>query len=139
MMYASFMQIGQRLREIREAKTLSQGDIADGTGLVRPYISRVENGHTIPGLETLERWARALNMPLYQILYEGEEPPKPLKVKGTADEEMWGNSGKEAAALNRLRLALKKMDEDGRKVLLSLAARMATRSRRAAAAAKKSS
>jgi transcriptional regulator with XRE-family HTH domain len=133
------MQIGQRLREIREAKNLSQGDIAERTGLVRPYISRVENGHTIPGLETLERWARALEMPLYQILYEGEEPPKPLKVSVTADEEMWGNSRGEAAALNRLRLALKKMDEDGRKVLLSLATRMATRSRRAAAAAKKSS
>jgi transcriptional regulator with XRE-family HTH domain len=139
MMYASFMQIGQRLREIREAKNLSQGDIAEGTGLVRPYISRVENGHTIPGLETLEKWARALNMPLYQILYEGEEPPKPLKVQGTVDEELWGNSRKEAAALNRLRLALKKMDEDARKVLLSLATRMATRSRRATAAAKKSS
>jgi transcriptional regulator with XRE-family HTH domain len=131
------MQIGQRLREIREAKNLSQGDIAEGTGLVRPYISRVENGHTIPGLETLERWARALDMPLYQILYEGEEPPKPLKIAG-ADPELWGNSRGEAAALNRLRLALKKMDEDGRKVLLSLARRMATRSRRTAAKKKSS-
>jgi len=133
------MVIGQRLREIREAKNLSQGDIAEGAGLVRPYISRVENGHTTPGLETLQKWARALGMPLYQILYEGEEPPKPLKVQGQADAELWGNSRAEAAALNRLRLALKKMDEDGRKVLLSLATRMATRSRRAAAAAKKSS
>jgi transcriptional regulator with XRE-family HTH domain len=133
------MQIGQRLREIREAKNMSQGDIAERTGLVRPYISRVENGHTIPGLETLERWAHALEMPLYQVLYEGEEPPKPLKVSETADDELWGNSRGEAAALNRLRLALKKMDEGARKVLLSLAARMATRSRRAAAAAKKSS
>jgi transcriptional regulator with XRE-family HTH domain len=126
------MVIGQRLREIREAKNLSQGDIADGTGLVRPYISRVENGHTIPGLETLEKWARALDMPLYQILYEGEAPPEPLKVAGAVDSELWGNSRGEAAALNRLRLALKKMDEDGRKVLLSLATRMARRSRRAA-------
>lgn len=133
------MVIGQRLREIREAKNLSQGDIAEGTGLVRPYISRVENGHTIPGLETLEKWAHALDMPLYQILYEGEEPPEPLKVPGETDPELWGSSRGEAAALNRLRLALKKMDEDGRKVLLSLATRMATRSRRAAAAAKKSS
>ena len=133
------MVIGQRLREIREAKNLSQGDIAEGTGLVRPYISRVENGHTIPGLETLEKWAQALDMPLYQILYEGEEPPKPLKVPGEADPELWGSSRGEAAALNRLRLALKKMDEGGRKVLLSLAMRMATRSRRAAAAVKKSS
>jgi transcriptional regulator with XRE-family HTH domain len=132
------MVIGQRLREIREAKNLSQGDIAEGTGLVRPYISRVENGHTTPGLETLEKWARALGMPLYQILYEGEEPPKPLKVQGQADPELWGNSRAETAALNRLRLALKKMDEGGRKVLLSLAMRMVTRSRRTAAAKKSS-
>jgi transcriptional regulator with XRE-family HTH domain len=57
------MVIGQRLREIREAKNLSQGDIAEGTGLVRPYISRVENGHTIPGLETLEKPVRAVSFP----------------------------------------------------------------------------
>lgn len=131
------MEIGQRLREIREAKNLSQGDIAEGTGLVRPYISRVENGHTIPGLETLEKWARALGMPLYQVLYEGEAPPEPLRIPKHADPELWGNSRGEAAALRRLQTALKKMDENGRKVLLSLAERMATRSRRAAA--KKSS
>lgn len=131
------MHIGQRLKDLREAKNLSQGDITEGTGLVRPYISRVENGHTIPGLETLEKWARALDMPLYQILYEGEEPPKPLKVAGEVDPELWGNSRREAAALRRLQMALKKMDDNGRKVLLSLAERMATRTRRAAA--KKSS
>ena len=127
------MEIGQRLLEIREAKNLSQGDIAEGTRQLRPYISRVENGHTIPGLETLEKWARALGMPLYQVLYEGEAPPEPLKVPGQADPELWGNSRGEAAALRRLQMALKKMDENGRKVLLSLAERMAARSRRAAA------
>lgn len=49
------MLIGQRLRDIREAKNLSQSDIERATGLVRPYISRVENGHTVPSIETLEK------------------------------------------------------------------------------------
>ena len=49
------MLIGDRLREFREAKNLSQGDIENRTGLKRSYISRVENGHTIPSVETLEK------------------------------------------------------------------------------------
>jgi len=40
------------------------------------YISRVENGHTVPAIETLEKLARALEVPLYQLFYDGEEPPK---------------------------------------------------------------
>src|SRR5713101_111315 len=99
------MLIGQRLRDIREAKNLSQDDIAKATGFVRPYISRVENGHTVPSVETLEKWARALRMPLYQILYEGEEPPKPLKLPSGGEELLWGNSGREAQELGVLRLS----------------------------------
>jgi len=70
------MLIGQRLRESRDAKNLSQDDIERATELVRPYIFRVENGHTVPSVQTLEKWAHALGMPLYQVLYEGEGPPK---------------------------------------------------------------
>jgi transcriptional regulator with XRE-family HTH domain len=54
------MIIGDRLREMREEKKLSQGDIEKRTGLLRCYISRVENGHTVPAIDTLEKWARAL-------------------------------------------------------------------------------
>ena len=75
------MLIGQRLRDIRKAKNLSQDDIARATGFVRPYISRVENGHIVPRIEILKEWAGALGMLLYQILYEGEEPPKPLNFR----------------------------------------------------------
>jgi len=70
------MIIGDRLRDMREAKQLSQGDIEKRTGLLRCYISRVENGHTVPAMETLEKMARALEVPLYQLFYEGDEPPK---------------------------------------------------------------
>jgi len=61
------MIIGDRLRELREAGHLSQGDIEKRTGLLRCYISRVENGHTVPAIETLEKLARALEVPLYQL------------------------------------------------------------------------
>jgi transcriptional regulator with XRE-family HTH domain len=59
------MVIGDRLRELREGKNLSQGDIEKRAGLLRCYISRVENGHTVPAIETLEKLARAFEFPLY--------------------------------------------------------------------------
>jgi transcriptional regulator with XRE-family HTH domain len=68
--------LADRLRQFREAKNLSQGDIEERTGLLRCYISRVENGHTVPALETLEKFARALEIPLYQLFYIGEEEPE---------------------------------------------------------------
>ena len=125
------MLIGQKLREIREAKKMSQVEIAETTGLVQPYVSRVENGHTIPGVETLEKWASALRVPLYQILYDGEEPPKPLKLSGN-HHELWGNSGRQMHDLKRLRQYLAKMNEGERELLMSLAGRMATRARHGA-------
>lgn len=125
------MLIGQKLREIRETKKMSQVEIAEATGLVQPYVSRVENGHTIPGVETLEKWASALKIPLYQILYDGEEPPKPLKLSGNHSSELWGNSGRQMHDLKRLRQYLAKMNEGERELLMSLAGRMATRSRHA--------
>ena len=70
------MIIGDRLRALREQKKLSQGEIEKRTGLLRCYISRVENGHTVPAVETLEKFARALEVPVYQLFYDGEEPPK---------------------------------------------------------------
>ena len=70
------MLIGDRIRAIREAKKLSQGDIEKRSGLLRAYISRVENGHTVPSVETLEKLARAVEVPLYQLFYEGQKPTR---------------------------------------------------------------
>jgi transcriptional regulator with XRE-family HTH domain len=61
------LMIGERLRTIRESQNLSQGDIEKRTGLTRCYTSRVENGHTVPSIETLAKFAQALDVPLYQI------------------------------------------------------------------------
>jgi len=53
---------------------MSQGDMERKTGLLRCYISRVENGHTIPAIETMEKMAQALNMQLYRLMYDGNNP-----------------------------------------------------------------
>src|SRR5467141_2833554 len=102
------MMIGNRLKELRESKQLSQGDIEKRTGLLRCYLSRVENGHTVPAIETLEKLARAMEIPMYQLLYDGEEPPKPLNLstRESSDKDAWGNTGKDARYLNRLRRLL---------------------------------
>jgi transcriptional regulator with XRE-family HTH domain len=123
------MIIGDRLREMREAKQLSQGDIEKRTGLLRCYISRVENGHTVPAIETLEKMARALEVPLYQLFYDGEEPPvlpNLLKRKSSA-EIAWGSSGKDARFLSKLRRVLGEANEQDRKIVLFMAQKMALR------------
>ena len=123
------MIIGDRLRALREHKKLSQGDIEKRTGLLRCYISRVENGHTVPAIETLEKMARALEVPLYQLFYDGEEPPKlPNLLKGkSSDENAWGSSGKDGRYLNKLRRVLSKTDEGNRKLVMHMAQKMAGR------------
>jgi transcriptional regulator with XRE-family HTH domain len=121
------MIIGDRLRELREEKKLSQGDIEKRTGLLRCYLSRVENGHTVPAVETLEKLARALEIPLYQLFYEGEEPPKMpnLPKRRTADDIAWGNSGKDAKMLGQFRRLLGKTSEKNLRILLFMAQKMA--------------
>ncbi len=121
------MIIGDRLREMREEKKLSQGDIEKRTGLLRCYISRVENGHTVPAIETLEKMARALEVPLYQLFYEGEAPPAlpNLLKRKSSGEIAWGSSGKDARFLGKLRRLLGKSDEQHRKLILLMAQKMA--------------
>jgi transcriptional regulator with XRE-family HTH domain len=123
------MVIGDRLREMREEKKLSQGDIEKRTGLLRCYISRVENGHTVPAIETLEKLARALECPLYHLFYDGEEPPQlpNLLKRKSSDDIGWGSSGKEARYLNKLRRLLGRSQEADRKLLLHMAQKMANR------------
>jgi transcriptional regulator with XRE-family HTH domain len=123
------MIIGDRLRALREEKKLSQGDIEKRTGLLRCYISRVENGHTVPAIETLEKLARALEVPLYQLFYDGEEPPQlpNLPKRKTSDDIAWGSTGKEARFLNKLRRLLSKVDEGDRKLILYMAQKMTHR------------
>jgi transcriptional regulator with XRE-family HTH domain len=121
------MVIGERLRELREGKNLSQGDIENRCGLLRCYISRVENGHTVPSVETLEKLARAMEVPLYQLFYDGEKPPKlaHLPKPEGRDEESWGNSGKDAKMLSQFRRVLSRAKAKDLKILLFMAQKMA--------------
>jgi transcriptional regulator with XRE-family HTH domain len=123
------MIIGDRLRALREDKKLSQGDIEKRTGLLRCYISRVENGHTVPAIETLEKMARALEIPIYQLFYDGDEPPvlPNLLKRKSSDENAWGSSGKDARFLSKLRRSLGKANEVDRKIILFMAQKMALR------------
>jgi transcriptional regulator with XRE-family HTH domain len=131
------MVICDRLRELRESKNLSQGDIEKRTGLLRCYISRVENGHTVPAIETLEKLARALEVPLYQLFYDGEKPPQlpSLLKRKTSDDIAWGNSGQSALYLHKLRKCLGKAADRDRKILLSVAQKLASGRNRVAQAA----
>ena len=126
------MDIGYRLRSLREQKKLSQGDLENRTGLLRCYISRVENGHTVPSVDTLEKMARAMEMPLYQLMYDGQEPPAPLVGGGKRSDE-WGSAGKNARFLNKICRFLAKVSERDRQFLLSFAQYLAKKQRRAAA------
>ena len=74
------MNIGERIRTLREAKGLSQGDIERRSGLLRSYISRVEGGYTAPSLATLEKFAKALEVETYQLLYGRNGRPRTAVV-----------------------------------------------------------
>jgi transcriptional regulator with XRE-family HTH domain len=114
------MNIGVRLRELRQAKTFSQGEIEKRTGLIRCYISRVECGHTIPTLVTLEKWAKALELELYQLFFVGKSRPKAPKQPGLPPVTREGKT---------LLDLLEKVNPRHKRLLLSLAREMARRNR----------
>ena len=124
------MVIGTRLRALREERKFSQGDIEKRTGLLRCYISRVENGHTVPSIETLEKLAAALEIPLYQLFYEGEEPP-PLpnlsKRKTTEELALDEDAQKELRFFEKVRRLLGRINEQDRQLLLYMAQKLASR------------
>lgn len=123
------MVIGDRLKSIREQKSLSQGDVEKRTGLLRCYISRVENGHTVPAVETLEKFARALEIPMYQLFYDGDEPPALPDVpkRKKTDDIPWGASGKDGRFFARFRRLLSRVNQTDRSLLLSVAHQMEKR------------
>jgi transcriptional regulator with XRE-family HTH domain len=124
------MIIGERIKAIRESKKLSQGDVEKLTGLIRCYTSRVENGHTVPNVETLEKYARAFGIPVYRLFYDGEiDSSLKLPVSRTGDPSR-GSNGRDRKALRQFSKLLSRMSEQDRKLLLALATKMAAGSRR---------
>jgi transcriptional regulator with XRE-family HTH domain len=112
------MNIGKRLRIMREAKGLSQGDIERRSGLLRSYISRVEGGYTEPSLATLDKFAKALGIEPYQLLFQSEGRPQPPKIPSQP------SLSKSALKLVKL---YENMGSSERKLLLTLAAKLARR------------
>src|SRR6201997_3028226 len=117
------MKIGMMIRGYRLQKGMSQGDIEKRTGLLRCYLSRVENGHTVPSVETLKKISRALEIPLYQLFYEGTDlpaPPRPIR-----ESPAWGASGEQARLLRRFCTLLSRAGEQDRQLLMHMARKMA--------------
>jgi len=120
------MTIGARLRELREEKGMSQGDIEKATGLLRCYTSRVENGHTVPSLATLEKYAGAFGVKLFELFYTGAEPPTAAPALQESGS-LAGPAGAEARFRIKLEKLLKSLTEADRKVFLTLAQKLAAR------------
>ena len=118
------MVIGDKLKELRDSKKLSQGDIEKRTGLLRCYISRVENGHTVPSVDTLEKMARALEVPMYRLFTDDahvKKPSIPISKIETARNE------KQEAKLRPFAKALSRMNDKDQRLLLHMASKMANR------------
>lgn len=108
------MDIGKRIRTLREAKGLSQGDIEKRSGLLRSYISRVEGGYTAPSLTTLDKFAKALEVEPYQLLFRGGHPTAP-KVPPQANQ---------SKSVRKLLKSFEGMTTANRKLLLTLASKL---------------
>jgi transcriptional regulator with XRE-family HTH domain len=130
------MVIGERLKVLRQHKGLSQGDVEKRSGLLRCYISRVENGHTVPSVETLGKLALALGVRMYELFYDGENPPAPqLPIT----DDGWGSSGRDARMLGIFRRLLRRANPADRKLLLFMAQKMSRRRGRRSGIRRKSS
>ena len=116
------MLIGRRLRELRESRNLSQGDVEKRTGLLRCYTSRVENGHTVPSIETLEKYARAHEIPMYKLFLDGDGQPQ--KPPTSTVDPIWGANGTEQHELQAFTEVLSRLDDRQRNLLMTMASRM---------------
>lgn len=125
------MELSQRIRTLRQENGLSQADLEQRTGLRRQYISRVENGRTVPSLDTLEKLAGALGVPLYRLFYKGVKPPRIIRPNGAAAHTNGHNGDLVTARLMRLMLQISESD---RQLLFSAALKMSQTSRMQSAA-----
>jgi transcriptional regulator with XRE-family HTH domain len=109
------MKIGTTIRAHRLQRGFSQGDIEKKTGLLRCYLSRVENGHTVPSLDTLSKIAIALDLPISQFF--AEDGPRPLNGHKLSDDEL--------KFLTQVRRYSSNLNENDRKVLLGMVRKFA--------------
>ncbi|ACO33376.1 helix-turn-helix domain-containing protein [Acidobacterium capsulatum] len=113
---AKMMKIGMTIRGYRLQKGLSQGDIEKRTGLLRCYLSRVENGHTVPSLDTLAKIAGALDLPLAQFFAE-DSLGRELNTQKLTDDEL--------RFLTQIRRYSSNLNDSDRKLLLAMVKKFA--------------
>lgn len=110
------MQIGTTIRAHRLQKGFSQGDIEKKTGLLRCYLSRVENGHTVPSLDTLSKIASALDLPIAQF-FSDDSLNKQMSTQKLSDEEL--------KFLNQIRRYSSNLTKPDRELLLTMVRKFA--------------
>jgi transcriptional regulator with XRE-family HTH domain len=110
------MKIGTTIRSQRLQRGLSQGDIEKKTGLLRCYLSRVENGHTVPSLDTLSKIAVALDMSISQF-FADDHLGRQLNPQKLSDEEL--------RFLTQIRRYSTNLNESDRKLLLAMVKKFA--------------
>ena len=113
---APTMKIGTTIRAHRLQKGLSQGDIEKKTGLLRCYLSRVENGHTVPSLDTLSKIALALDLPIAQF-FADSSVGHTFNTQKLSDEEL--------RFLTQIRRYSSNLNESDRKLLLAMVKKFA--------------
>jgi transcriptional regulator with XRE-family HTH domain len=119
------MVIGERLKALREQKKMSQGDIEKRIGFLRCYISRVENDHTVPSVDTLEKMARALEVPAYRLFTDEARVKKPnLPAEAIHSGRMNLKQDRELRAFAKY---ISRMDDKSRGLLIRMASKMANR------------
>jgi transcriptional regulator with XRE-family HTH domain len=119
------MVIGEKLKALRVQKNLSQGDIEKRTGLLRCYISRVENDHTVPSIDTLEKMARALELPMYRLFTDEAHVKKPnLPAESTRSRTVSSKQEREHRAFAKL---FSRMNNKSRGLLIHMASKTAKR------------
>ncbi len=121
------MDVGRKIRELREARHFTQHDLETRSGLFCAYISRVECGYVMPSLKTLERLAAAVEVPLYQLFFDGAKPTNlvNLATPEPADHNGWSQSRKEVRRLQRLGGLVPHLSDWHRRLLLYMALKMA--------------
>jgi transcriptional regulator with XRE-family HTH domain len=115
------MNIGETIRSFRLQKGMSQGDIEKRTGLLRCYLSRVENGHTVPSLNTLAKIASSLEMPLSHFFVESS----PDNGDGGGSKDLPQLSGEEVRFLSQMRRYSSSLNDSDRKLVLAMVKKMA--------------
>jgi transcriptional regulator with XRE-family HTH domain len=113
----ALMNIGETIRNFRLQKGMSQGDIEKRTGLLRCYLSRVENGHTIPSLDTLAKIASAMDLPLARFFSDGTGENGSKAVPQLAEDEV--------RFLTQLRRYSPNLNDSDRKLVIAMVKKMA--------------